>query len=253
MADGRQREFETTNLRSYLVSGLYTLVGLAGLYGTYYLAHAKAEKPWWLPAIENGFSIVAGTGFIGILFELSLRRNLITETVLRLRTLFDEDPDFANSLSVTAQEERVENTLRAHLGAELGRAIFLGLVHRYFTQPKRYRKDARLLVALSSCSELKINTFLPPKAPLDVTKYCSLVADYSFRLKVKRSRTTFVICTLSDDIGDLYEIFRKEDCIAREIIQLDEKDRTVILEAFKTTKKNIGVASFRVSPKYNCR
>ena len=238
MAEAAEKEIETTTLKSYVVSAVYALFGLSGLAGVDYLTHRLPHQPWWLLAVQNAFAIVAGTGFIGILFELGLRRNLVAETVVRLKTLFDEDTQFAHSLSDSARERRVENTLKAHLGAELGQAIFLGLVHRYFVQPTRYRKDARLVVALSACSEVKVNSFLTGQTHLDVSKYCSLVADYSFKVKFPNAGIISVICTFSDDIGDLYESFRRPDCLAREVIQLDEADKTVILEAFRTAGKN---------------
>jgi hypothetical protein len=128
--------------RPFGISLLLFLVGLSMFWGIdYFIDFDPAHKSLGYVASHKIPEALISAGALGILFRMLFYNNLKSSFIEETRNLFNEDITLARSLNDAAREQRVENTLKAHLGSELGGAIHTSLVARYFSSSNTFRRN----------------------------------------------------------------------------------------------------------------
>jgi len=234
---------ERFNLRLVIIAIVCFLFGTACLaaldiIGPYLIF--KVNKQLMVLA-HHVFAIVSAVGIVGFIYEMFAHRRLAQEILDQMRTLLNEDPTSAQSLSNEARQERVANTLKAHLGARMGAAIYEGLVKRYLVYHTAYREDATYKITLKELQEditITSGTEHETAVMLSKENYFKLFAHYSFIREITDSQR-LIACTLSETEGytALYSLFRQPECLIREVVQLDEHDKQKIDKLFKDFDK----------------
>lgn len=229
-------EKDAVNLRIVLVPAVSFGLGLAGLIWAERLEGHNYSATWILAAIsilKHSSELLGAAGLIGLLLELSLRRQLKAEILHQIRILFRVDREVANALNEGVSKEIVKTTLIAHLGDNLGPAIFNGLVRRYLEEKDVFRRDAKYEITLR---ELQQDCTIGNEQHSKIfaaTEYFEIAAEYEFTRVFDKDKHKYVICIFGNDWDHLLKQFKDPNCILRETLPLRSSDQAGIAEILK--------------------
>ncbi|HJX85062.1 MAG TPA: hypothetical protein VJ723_12025 [Candidatus Angelobacter sp.] len=238
-----------TELAHYRVMRTCGLLAICGSIGLGVIETIEHSLPLWLdhsPPLwlhPLGFflhhlaAIVAAVGVVGLIFEWTERKRLVEEMVAQMRQLFQADPTFAKHLRKETSQKLVENTLSAHLGSKLGPAIYEGLVSKYLTQETVHREDVRYEVSLAELEQAITVAGESGSVTFTPDKYFSLTSAYEFKRQIKAGHR-LIAFTLAEDESytELYNLFQHPECLAREVIQLEQADKQELVNCLGSIK-----------------
>jgi hypothetical protein len=225
-----------------VVSSVSLLTGILGLLGADVLHCAVPATHWsfaLVAVVQHSSEIIASVGLVGLLLELFVRRELTTEILRRLRALFRIDRSVADALSTETRKDIVRTTLTAHLGDELGPAIFNGLVRRYFEDKNANRREAAYDITLREMTADRVITCPSGTMTFPASDYYEISAEYRFKRVLTVSPQKTIVCIFGDEWGKLIEKFKDKSCILREALPLKSPERNALTNAFKANAAGI--------------
>ena len=220
--------------RAAFIAGFLALLGIVG----YVYLQTKTgidpiPKPWWYVLSNQMAETLMNVGIIGLLFELLFRRELFSEFQGRMKRLFSEDQEMAESLSTESRKERVLSTLKAQLDEELGEAIFDTLIKRYFSAEEylssRWNYNAEVSFEDFESEEIKLE---PGDILLQKAEYYRLKLSARFEGYFSEIQNCIGIILVNDQ-RELNYWFSCKDCFFRDVLLLNSSDRTQLVEVCK--------------------
>ena len=227
-------EFETSK-KVVAISCIAFLLGVVGLFFSNSLASWYPQYKTVLFAAEilhYSMEILASVGLIGLILERFARRQLTKEVEQRIRALFRMDREVADALSPEARRQIVKTTLTAHLGDELGPAIFNGAVLRYLEDKHANRRDARYHVTLREMQTDRRVTCGEITRTFSASEYFEITAVYRFERMVSKTKSK-VVCVFDDEWSRLIDEFKASDCLLRESLPLCSDNLGDLFEALR--------------------
>src|ERR1700752_2119495 len=225
------------SMRVILVSIVLSLLGPGGLFALDYSSRINRDvvspptngrpsqvdhDPWWHYLLFHLLALIGSVGLVGLSLELISRGELVADYIRKMKELFDEDPDLAKSLSDEARQRRVENTLKAHLGEEGGKAIYYGIVRRYLTQKSPFRHDITYEATIDDLEEEVELGEGRYKVTLSTGHYYRLTVSWSFRRAYEKYDS--IGCILVQENEELDRWFDRPKCLYREVVEIAKAD-----------------------------
>lgn len=233
--------------KAAFVAGALAILGIVGyIYLQTKTGIDPVPKPWWYVLLNELSDTLMDVGILGLLFELLFRRELFSEFQSRMKRLFSEDREMAESLSTEVRKDRVLSTLKAQLDEELGEAIFDTLIKRYFSEEEylssRWNYNAEVSFEDLDTDEIKLdagNGAAPEAGEGD--SEVSLQREEYYRLKLSaRYEGHFsqlqncVGLILVNDQRELNYWFSCKDCYFRDVLLLNSNDRDQLVKVFRS-------------------
>lgn len=221
-----------------VIARISALLVLIGLLAFFILSFRHPEpEPWWVFLGLHLSAVLASVGLVELLFEVSVKKAFFEEVVATLLDLFSNDIRLAKNLHEETRKTLVGNTLRAQLGAEMGSAVYSGLVERYFEKTFVRRRFHHQTFFEDLPADLTLGTGADAVV-LRANSYFRLSIDFHFRRAFVTANPVFAF-SISDDIDELYGLFRTPECLFREQIDLQTADREKLGALMRTQGQDL--------------
>ncbi|HUA97949.1 MAG TPA: hypothetical protein VMA34_06455 [Terracidiphilus sp.] len=221
MPDEQASSAETKARNKVLVISFVGFV--LGLMGVSLFAFLHSKNQIWesvIDVLQHSSEILSSVGLIGLLLELAVRRELVAEIEYRIKIFFRVDREVIELLGEKARKDIVSNTLRAHLGDDLGLAIFSGVVNRYFEDQNSYRTDASYEISMREMECDRAITAGGVRVIFPASDYFQVTAKYHFHRKLLGNEQKAIAVIFDNNWEDLIDKFRLPYCFFREMLPL---------------------------------
>jgi hypothetical protein len=217
MSESERRTKENVTLRGILIAVGVLVIGVLLWY-----AHRHIPEPVSV-LLKTLAETLLIAGFVGILYDLFLRRSFKIEMAIMVSKAINANVDFLREKMGGEVDSIIESCLEAKLcNNKMAKMFFKGLIFPYLDIEKYRRKFDYEIKFQKLDSDLEVNSVMLRK---DLYFKVTEELTYTKHLLIKKD-TDFVVGLCLDD--KQLEYYKDDDCVYRTIFRINESERIAL-------------------------